>query len=218
MKKFWIFLFCCINVYVAVAGNQEIGLSYTTQHPYKKKKKSAFERERLLLGPGFGFGAGNRAFSINLSPSLAYCFTENFHIGTTLSFNYFQQAEEFQYYNTSINQVQVATFKHKYPGYSFSVYARYILFDRLLLNIEPEMNNVKVVREYKINSSNGKVTENKYRLNVSSVLAGAGYTQKFSRFGYYYFLVCYDLVQNPNARYYQTLDYRAGVMLSLFNN
>jgi hypothetical protein len=86
-----------------------------------------------------------------------------------------------------------------------------------MLNFEPEMTNVKVVKNYDVNPTNGKVTEDKYRLNISSVLAGIGYVQKISDLGYSYVMVCYDLTQNPNARYYQTFDYRAGIMMNLFN-
>jgi hypothetical protein len=74
-----------------------------------------------------------------------------------------------------------------------------------------------VVKDYDINQANGKIIEDKYRLNISSVLGGIGYVQKISDIGYSYIMVCYDLVQNPNARYYQTFDYRAGIMMNLFN-
>jgi hypothetical protein len=35
-------------------------------------------------------------------------------------------------------------------------------------------------------------------------------------YSYTYFTVNYDIVQNPNTRYYQTLDYRAGIMINLW--
>ena len=52
---------------------------------------------------------------------------------------------------------------------------------------------------------------------MPSVLVGAGYAQRFGEYAHSYLMVCYDLVQNPNARYYQTLDYRVGIMISLWN-
>ena len=217
MKKLFFAMFLLTTTLQVIANPSEsISLKNSIQKK-KKKKETAFDRTRLLLGGGGGFGAGFRAFSINVTPSIAYCITDNFNIGTTFGFNYYQQAEDFQYYNTTTNQVTDATFKYKYPGYSFSIFARYIIAERFMLNFEPEMTNVKVVKNYDVNPTNGKVTEDKYRLNISSVLAGIGYVQKISDLGYSYVMVCYDLTQNPNARYYQTFDYRAGIMMNLFN-
>jgi len=217
MKKL-LFAFFLLTTTLNMVANPAENLSiFNSIQKKKKKKDSAFDRTRLLAGGGGGFGAGFRAFSINVTPSIAYCFTDNFNIGTTIGFNYYQQAEDFQYFNTTTNQVTDATFKYKYPGYSFSIFARQIIAQRFMLNFEPEMNNVKVVKDYDVNPTNGKVTEDKYRLNISSVLAGIGYVQKISDLGYSYVMVCYDLTQNPNARYYQTFDYRAGIMMNLFN-
>lgn len=217
MKKLFFAMFLLTTALQVIANPSESFSLYNSIQKKKKKKDTAFDRTRLLLGGGGGFGAGFRAFSINVTPSIAYCITDNFNIGTTIGFNYYQQAEDFQYYNTTTNQVTDATFKYKYPGYSFSIFARQIIAQRFMLNLEPEMTNVKVVKNYDVNPTNGKVTEDKYRLNISSVLAGIGYVQKISDLGYSYVMVCYDLTQNPNARYYQTFDYRAGIMMNLFN-
>ena len=217
MKKLFFAMFLLTTALQVIANPSESFSLYNSIQKKKKKKDTAFDRTRLLLGGGGGFGAGFRAFSINVTPSIAYCITDNFNIGTTIGFNYYQQAEDFQYFNTTTNPVTDATFKYKYPGYSFSIFARYIIAERFMLNFEPEMTNVKVVKNYDVNPTNGKVTEDKYRLNISSVLAGIGYVQKISDLGYSYVMVCYDLTQNPNARYYQTFDYRAGIMMNLFN-
>ena len=217
MKKLFFAMFLLTTALQVIANPSESFSLYNSIQKKKKKKDTAFDRTRLLLGGGGGFGAGFRAFSINVTPSIAYCITDNFNIGTTIGFNYYQQAVDSQYFNTTTNQVTDATFKYKYPGYSFSIFARYIIAERFMLNFEPEMTNVKVVKNYDVNPTNGKVTEDKYRLNISSVLAGIGYVQKISDLGYSYVMVCYDLTQNPNARYYQTFDYRAGIMMNLFN-
>ena len=85
-----------------------------------------------------------------------------------------------------------------------------------LYNIEPEINSTKYIESYSVNMSSGKIIENSRRLFVPSVLVGAGYPQRFGNYGYSYFMVCYDLLQDPNARYYQTLDLRAGIMINLW--
>lgn len=191
----------------------EPSLSLTTSLSQKKKKKSsAIDKTRILFGPGIGLGAGYRSFSLNLSPSVAYCFTDNFHAGATLGFNYFQQAEDYTNLITGAKE----TYKFKFPGYTFSVFARYIVFKGLLLNFEPELSNVKYIKGYSYNMSNGKMAVSSGRMTIPSVLVGGGYAQRFGNFGYSYVMIAYDLVQNPNSRYFQTLDYRLGVMINLW--
>ncbi len=177
----------------------------------KKKQTSGFDKRRLLIGPGLGFGAGNRAFSFNISPSLGYALTDNFNVGTTLGFNYYQASENYINPITQANEV----FKYKYPAYSFSLWARYLIGNYLIVNFEPEINNTKFVESYSFTNS-GKIVEKSRRLMVPSVLVGAGYPQRIGNYGYSYFMVCYDLIQDPNARYYQTLDIRLGIMLNLW--
>lgn len=216
MKRYLLrFLLLCLPLQALAAPD-----AYTPSvhfGPKSKKKTSAIDKTRLLFGPGLGFGAAQRSFSINLSPSVAYCFTDHFHAGTTLGFNYFQQAFDYQ----NILYGNTETYRYKVPAYSWSVYARYLIGNFLILNVEPELNNTKFIRypfQYPddFNLSTGKIQERSTRLMIPSVLVGGGYAQRFGRYGYTYLMVCYDLVQNPNARYYQTLDYRFGVMLSLW--
>lgn len=175
------------------------------------RNESGFDKTKILFGPGFGLGAGYRTFSFFISPSIGYALTEDFNFGTTLGFNYFQASED--YINPVTNATEV--YKFKYPGYSFSVFARYLLGNFLLLNFEPEINNTKYIQSYSYSPS-GKIIENSRRLVVPSVLVGAGYPQRFGNSGYSYFMVCYDLIQDPNARYYQTIDIRLGLMLNLW--
>ena len=210
MKKLLILLALCLpTLLMAEPG---IGLSHTLLQK-KKKKSGAIDKSRILFGPGIGVGAAFRSFSINLSPSVAYCFTDNFHAGVTLGFNYFQQAEDYTNLLTGAKE----TYKFKFPGYTFSAYARYMVFRSLLLNFEPEISNVKYIKSTGYNQTTGKLAVVSDRLTVPAVLVGVGYAQRFSRYGYSYLMVAYDLVQNPNSRYFQTLDYRFGVMINLWN-
>lgn len=209
MKRIFILLAFCLPM--ALHANPELGLQYSLFQK-KKKKSSAIDKSRILFGPGIGIGAGYRSFSLNLSPSVAYCFTDKFHAGVTLGFNYFQQAEDYTNLLTGVKE----TYKFKFPGYTFSAYARYIAFRSLLLNFEPEISNVKYIKSYGYNPATGKLAVVSDRLTIPSVLVGVGYAQRWGTYGYSFIMVAYDLVQNPNARYYQTLDYRFGVMINLW--
>lgn len=208
MKKLLWILLIMMSISAIAAPN-----NHGTFAPYQSKKKhNTIDKSRILIGPGLGFGAAYRAFSCNISPSVAYCFTDHFHAGTTLGFNYFQSTEE--YTNPLTNMTE--RYKHKFPAYSMSIYGRYLLGNFLLLNVEPELNNTKIIDSYSYNWNSGKIIEKSSRLLVPSVLIGAGYTQHFNRYGYSFLMVCYDLLQNPNARYYQTVDIKTGIMLDLW--
>lgn len=211
MKK--ILFINCLLFWVLATLAEPALTDRTFALPAKKSKSGSFDKSRLLLGPGIGAGAGYRAFSIYIAPSLAYAFHENFNAGMTLGFNYFQQAED--YTNPLTNATE--TFKHKFPGYSMSVFARYIFKDFLLVNFEPELNNIKFVKDYDLDLNTGKIVEISQRTTIPSVLAGIGYVHRFGN-SYSFISLNYDLLQNPNSRYYQTLDYRFGVMIQLFNH
>jgi hypothetical protein len=145
MKKLLFALFLLSTTLNMVANPAEnISLYNSIQKKKsKKKKQGGFDRTRLLLGPGFGFGAYNRGFSLNLAPSLAYSLTENFHAGVTLGFNYFQQTVIATNFISNTNQ----EYKYKIPTFDFSIFARYIIAQRILVNIEPQISTTRLVSE-----------------------------------------------------------------------
>lgn len=215
MKKLLFALFLLSSTLNVVANPTENSSLYNSIQKKKSKKKQqgSFDRTRLLLGPGFGFGAYNKGFSLNLSPSLAYCLTDNFHIGTTIGFNYFQQTV--LAYNNISNTNQ--EYKYKIPTFDFSFFARYIIAQRILLSIEPQISTAKFISEPYAKSANKLTIDSKSQM-ISSVIGGVGYAQKFGQFAYSYLLITYDLTQNRNNRnYYGTIVPKAGVMISLFN-
>jgi hypothetical protein len=181
--------------------------------PKKKKKTTGFDKTRLLLGPGLGFSAGYRSFYINISPTLAYSITNNFYAGVTASFSYYQQTvDEFNVYTNLSEPV-----KYKLPIYSTSIFARYIVGNFFLLNVQPELNNLPFIKDVYPDPITHKLKVDSYRRTFSAMLLGVGYVQRYSERSHGYALVNYDLLQNPNLPYYQSLDVRAGIMIQLFN-
>jgi hypothetical protein len=211
MKRLFIILFLTCFASLSFSSPNDFGIK-TAMFEKKKQKTSGFDKRRILIGPGLGFGASQRAFSLSIAPSVAYCLTDNFHVGTTLGFNYFQQAIDYQ----NINTLEQKTFKLKVPGYTAAVFARYLIANFLIINVQPELNSTKFIRDLEYNA-NGDLRDNSTRILVPSFLVGAGYTQRFSQYGYSGIMVGYDLLQNPNSNYYQTLDIRFAIMIDLFN-
>lgn len=186
----------------------------------KKKSTGQYDKQNWLFGPNIGLGGGSRSFSLFLAPTMAYAFTNKFHAGSTLGFNYFQQTLDYKNILTNFPE----RYRFKMPVYSLSVFGRYHIANMLMLNVEPQLTLSKFVsnRPWNYNPndfdmSTGKFVEKKQRALIPSFLVGGGYAQHFGRHGYTFMMVNYDLVQNPNSIYYGTLDIRFGVLLDLFN-
>ncbi len=214
MRNLFLSLMICISISSNAAPDEVFSSSPLVHH---KKKTSKIDKTKILIGPGLGFGAGNRAYSINVSPSLAYCITDKFHVGATLGINYYHEAMDY----TNVLYYNKETYKYSLAEYTFSVFARYIVLNNLILNVEPELNNTKFI----LNpppltaadfDNSGKYKERSTRRTLGSFLIGGGYIQRFGDYSYSYIMANYDVVQNPNARrYYQTIDIRVGVMIAL---
>lgn len=202
---------CMLFVFFAssVFAYDYIGLA-----PQKKKKKqSGFDKERILIGPGLNFGAAQQAFFFTIAPSVGYAWSEHFYSGISTSFSYYQFTQN--EYNVLTNQVEA--YKYKMPIYSMSVFARAIIGNYFMINFEPEINNIKYFYVPYPDPVTKKLKADSYRKNIPACLVGIGYMQRFGQYSHSYLMANYDLVQNPNSRYYGTLDIRAGIMLSLFN-
>lgn len=209
VKRVFTFMLCLV-----LSTSSLWAYDYLSMAPQKKKKKQGgFEKERLLLGPGLNFGAAQQAFFLSVSPSVGYALSDHFYAGVTTTFSYYQftQTE----YNVLTNQSE--PYKYKMPIYAASVYLRAMIANYILLNFEPEMNNIKYFYTPYPDPKTLKLKADSYRKNIPACLVGLGYMQRFGEYSHSYLMANYDLVQNPNSRYYGTLDIRAGIMISLFN-
>ncbi|MBU3676471.1 MAG: hypothetical protein FGM54_04720 [Chitinophagaceae bacterium] len=185
----------------------------------KKKKVSGYDRRNWLFGPNIGLGGGSTWFSLYLAPTMAYAFTEKFHVGSTLGINYYQQTIRYSNRLTNIPE----RYRLKLPVYSLSTFARYHIANMLMVSVEPQLSLSKFVTNLNnfgnpanFNSSTGKFVEQKQWAILPSFWVGGGYAQRFGRNAYSFMTINYDLVQNPNA-IIGPLDFRFGVMLDLFN-
>jgi hypothetical protein len=188
--------------------------------PIKKKKSlGQYDKKNWLIGPNLGLGGGRQSFSIYLAPTMAYAFTEKFHIGSTLGFNYFQQTF---FYNNYINNLP-ERYRYKLPVYSLSAFGRYHIANMLVLNVEPQLTWAKFISNFPatqpsdFDMNTGLFVEKKQRALIPSFLVGGGYAQHIGRNAYSFMMVNYDLIQNPNSIYFNTLDIRFGLLLDLFN-
>lgn len=211
------FLLVCLHL-TSISG--ATSLTGGNWMPQKKKTVGSYDKKNWLIGPNLGLGGGSRSFSIYLAPTMAYAFTEQFHLGSTLGFNYYQQTLN---YSNILNGLP-ERYRYKMPMYTLSLFGRYHIARMLVLNVEPQLTWAKYVSNSPysynpadFNMTTGKFVEKKQRAIIPSFLVGGGYAQHIGRNAYSFMMVNYDLIQNPNSMYYSTLDIRFGLLLDLFN-
>lgn len=207
----------CLFGFLNASGFSEMGMGLM---PKKKKTLSQYDKKNWLFGPNLGVGGGSRTFSLFLAPTLAYAFTDKFHLGSTLGFNYYQQT---YFYNNYLSNLP-ERYRYKLPVYSLSAFGRYHIANMLVLNVEPQLTWSKYIINTPTNRNpanfdlnTGLFVEKKQRSIIPSFLVGGGYAQRIGRNAYSFMMLNYDLVQNPYSIYYKTIDIRFGLLLDLFN-
>jgi hypothetical protein len=82
---------------------------------------------------------------------------------------------------------------------------------------EPKINNVKRLTDLTYDPQTLKVKEVAYRTTTPSFLVGIGFVQGNIRDAHYATSILYDVIQNPNSPYYQTIAFKFGMYFPLFN-
>ena len=77
------YIFICFILLISTNLFAQKDSTSTKKHSWK------FEKERLTFGGGVGGGISNGITSINVSPILAYKFTDKFLAGPRLTYNYY---------------------------------------------------------------------------------------------------------------------------------
>lgn len=182
-----------------------LGLNY----PKSKvtRKTNSFDQTRLIFGGGIGLAGLNGGITFNISPSVGYRFTDRFHAGMTLGYNYFRQKTpyadgSYELYKNSI--------------YTPSLYARYFPVNIAFIQVQPEFNFVRGNLTQYYASTKEKFIQ-PYNIDIPSFLVGGGYAQPLGNASYMMLTLMYDLVQNPNSQYYRRPVFGGGVALGLFN-
>lgn len=203
MKRLLLLLLACFITSVSVGGD-EIGLS--TNYAKKKKKKSKFDKNRLIVGGGLGGGSLQGGYILSVTPSLGYMVTNRFHAG--VNFGYFFSRQKVPYldgsYDLSKNRVL-----------SPSLYARFFPLDVVFLQVMPELNLAKQKFEQYYASTDQTINQT-FSNTVPAVLVGGGYAQRLGGSSYMMISVMYDIVQNPNSPYYRQPVFGGGLALGLF--
>jgi len=143
---------------------------------------------------GFGGGAffGNGYSYVNISPSVAYIFSDNFMAGVNVPLYYVSET----ILNKNIKSVY----------YGLSPFANYFIGKNFYLHAELENLSVPIFNPIKLTNDGRKL--------YSTPLIGAGYFQRNANFGGAYMQVLYIPNYNAANTYYNSpLVFRVGFFL-----
>lgn len=210
MKRIIIALLLCLSVQSAYA--QEIYNSSGKKGEAKRKdlKPKGFDASRLVLGGGAILSFGSGYANLGLSPMVGYKITDNFAAGIGGSYQYYRNKfQEVGLY--SGNQlVQVIRYDRKTSLYSVNAWARYLVWRNFFVHVQPELMNVGVPDDVTQDPITYDITVTEKRVNVPMVLAGAGLRQPITGSLSLYAMLLYDVLQDNNSPYKNTVDFRIG--------
>jgi len=173
----------------------------------KKKKENGFDLSRLVVGGTLGFGMGDQVISFNIAPMVGYRITDKLAAGVGFGYQYFKQNDFFEIVNYNTNEVYFRDFKASMI--SASVWARYLIFDRMFAHAEYE-HNFFSFDDYEYNYLRNDIDKIKERINVPSVLLGVGYRQPIAENASMYIMGFYDVLQEEYSPYRGSIQPRIG--------
>lgn len=160
--------------------------------------------ERIVYGGNFGLAFGSQTL-IDLSPTIGYRVSDQFTIGTGVSYKYSQIKD----YTLDINSGKWYDYSSNIFG--GSLWARYHIIENVFAHAEVEQLQI----HYNYTSVSGSVpTKVKDNVGVTSVLVGGGYRQPLGNRVYFNILLLYNLNETDFSPYKNPI-IRAGISIGM---
>jgi hypothetical protein len=140
----------------------------------RKERKENFWN-KVFVGGNVGFQFGTITFA-EVSPLIGYRFTEKIHAGIGATYQYYHYKD--QYYDLETNV------------YGGRLFGRYFFTDYLFAHVEYEYLNLEAFDFIP-----------RRRVDVSSVMAGGGYLQKFAQNSGIYIMLLYNFTESAYTPY-----------------
>lgn len=173
----------------------------------RNEEEGGFDPSKMIYGGGLAFGIGGGVTNIGISPIVGYRFTEDFSAGIGLGYNYLQIKNFANYYNAN-GQEEWYTLKTSI--YTANVWARYLIWENIFLHVQPEMNSLETLSAEYVSGQQWGTEIKKRRLFVPSMLVGGGIRQPISDRASFVAVILYDVLQDKNSPYRNTVDLRFG--------
>jgi opacity protein-like surface antigen len=172
----------------------------------RKQEPKGFDWSRIVVGGTLGFGMGDNTLAFSIAPVIGYRITDKLAAGIGFGYQYYKQKDFFEVPDLFTNEVHY--YDYKASMISASVWARYLILDKLFVHAEYE-HNFFSFNDYHYNSSGG-IEPFKERLDVPSVLLGVGYRQPISENASMYIMAFYDVLQREYSPYKGSIQPRIG--------
>ena len=181
-----------------------IGLNTFAQSFDEPSFNSLKFSQRLVYGGNFGLAFGSQTL-IDLSPTIGYRLTEQFTIGTGISYKYNQIKD----YTLDLNSNRWYDYASNVFG--GSLWARFHIIENVFAHAELEQLQIN----YKYTSVSGstprKVNNN---VGVTSALVGGGYRQQIGNNVYFNIMLLYNLNETDFSPYKNPI-VRAGISIGM---
>lgn len=211
MKQILTFLLLSLFFVGAASAQEEVYSS--SGKPLNRTKKNVkddrlIDPSRIIVG-GWGlFGIGSGVTNVGITPILGYRITENFSAGIGFGYQYLRIKDYFLVY-TGISSSESRPLNAHF--YSPSVWARHVIWSNIFAHAEYEHN----ISSYKEHTNDftqyppPPLTINK-TVNVPCLLLGGGLRQPVGERSSFVFMALYDVLQNVNSPYHNTIAIRVG--------
>ena len=200
MKKIIVLLFIPLSFHVFAQSEKE-----------DNGEKKGFKKEKLFTGGSVAAGFSNYSSVLGISPQFGYSLIDWLDAGVTFNLNYTSQ-RDYETYGDKLRQTVYG------PG----AFVRIFPVNFLFASVQYEYNFIHL--NY-IPADGSYSTSDKYNVNASSLLLGAGYAGGRDRGNntYYYFSISWDVLGDKNSPYIDGLGrsnpiLRAGYNIGLFQN
>ncbi|MCB0696180.1 MAG: hypothetical protein KDC07_02370 [Chitinophagaceae bacterium] len=175
------------------------------------KSDKLIDPQRIIFG-GWGiFGIASGVTNIGATPILGYRITDYFSAGVGFGYQYLHIKN---YFSVIVDPVTAREELHPLNAhfYSPSVWMRYVIWNNIFAHVEYE-HNISSYKEYTndYTKSPPPVITKNTTLTVPSLLAGGGIRQPISDRASMVFMALYDVLQDQNSPYRNTVAFRLGI-------
>lgn len=189
-------LLACIAIMISLNG-----YSQSFEEPTVNTQKFS---ERLVYGGNFGLAFGSQTL-IDISPTIGYRLTDQFTIGTGISYKYSQ----IKNYTLDMNSGTWYDYSSNIIG--GSIWGRYHIIQNLFLHAEIEQLQINYNYTSVDEPTPQKINNN---IGVTSVLVGGGYRQPIGNRVYFNIMLLYNLNETDFSPYKNPI-IRAGISIGM---
>lgn len=173
----------------------------------KKKEDNGFDLSRLIVGGTLGFGMADRVLAFNVAPLVGYRITDKLAAGIGFGYRYYKEKDALSLTDLNGNK---SYYDYRANMISASVWARYLIFEKLFVHAEYEHNFFSYDDYRYEQNGSGAIETFKEKLDVPSVLLGAGYRQPIGENASIYLMGFYDVLQRDYSPYKGGIQPRIG--------